>query len=399
MLHLLWFLHLLLAFDSVRGEQVGECAAMAAKDTSLMSLRAELLTTRGRSEGISAEELTRVANATLPTNATAKAALHANATAHYEEQLAGSENATRCKECATAEEKLNMALRAARQAHVSAQQLAIALAKAAEDHEAAAEGYTRHYNVYAELQRDMEQLPPYNSSKSDFEELVKQAQELYAIAQNVQSAEQQQEHNRTLVENAQSAYDEAASSAQLADQLVEGRQAAKEQACASLAPAPGYRFLRFEVPESSLPVKHRHTCIRELYFYSEADGNGELLTESLTRDDDCEKNGGKLPCASASLGNGEGEMVDIFDRKESNYWCTTNKNGGWGWFHYHFAEPVVPKSFKIVKYKAGYDHWPRGPWYIKGSSDGEQWDILYSERTDMKGPKIVTKNVAVAPPA
>merc|ERR1712228_577672 len=56
---------------------------------------------------------------------------------------------------------------------------------------------------------------------------------------------------------------------------------------------------------------------------------------------------------------------------------------GFGWVTYDFGTPVEAKSFRLVRWNTGYSQWLKegdalGPWYIKGSTDNVNWDILYT---------------------
>ena len=139
--------------------------------------------------------------------------------------------------------------------------------------------------------------------------------------------------------------------------------------------AEWYKFLRWEVPDSSLPVISDHACMRELFYY---DINGKSLATTGVKE--CESNGYKAPCVSSrkSYDKNQWSHFRAFDGKDVNNagFCTSRDNKGAGWLRYgglftlcdpvssmchypiiayqrfcvtryHFAKPVSPKTFKV----------------------------------------------------
>ena len=94
--------------------------------------------------------------------------------------------------------------------------------------------------------------------------------------------------------------------------------------------ADWYKFLEWEVPDSSLPVISDHACMRELFYY---DINGKSLATTGVKE--CESNGNKKPCVSSrkSYNKDQWSHFRAFDGKDVNNagFCTSRDNKGAGW--------------------------------------------------------------------
>mmetsp|Transcript_12725 Transcript_12725/g.34705 ORF Transcript_12725/g.34705 Transcript_12725/m.34705 type:complete len:529 (+) Transcript_12725:68-1654(+) len=165
---------------------------------------------------------------------------HKNASSHYQ-QLIG-ENATKCQECARAEQALIAALQAARAAHTTAQTRAVALATAIQVHAVASQAFTAAEAAYTALNSRICPITlTYEDSEEEHSAVVSLTQQLYPKAREAVQAKAWRDANKTSMDNAQSAYDAAASAAETADLRVATKRAEEESACVGyggLVPTP-----------------------------------------------------------------------------------------------------------------------------------------------------------------
>jgi len=168
------------------------------------------------------------------TNSSAAQRHHANASARYTQQLGNAVNETTCRACADAEQGLSEALTEARQGHIIAQNLAVALSEAHKQHEAAAKQLTDHHVEFVEEKTKLEKMMlTLKSSKTDFDTLVSIAQGLYPIVQLANQAELIRDVKTTSMQAAQKKYDHAAGAALQLDKKVAEKRRVEAKKCAA----------------------------------------------------------------------------------------------------------------------------------------------------------------------
>jgi len=168
------------------------------------------------------------------TNSSAAQRHHANASARYSQQLHNAVNETMCRACADAEQGLSEALTEARQGHILAQNLAVALSEAHKQHEAAAKNFTDHHGEFIEEKTKLEKMMlTLKSSKTEFDTLVSTAQRLYPIVQKANQAELVRDVKTTSMQGAQTKYDHAAGAALQLDTKVAEKRRVEAKKCAA----------------------------------------------------------------------------------------------------------------------------------------------------------------------
>jgi len=168
-------------------------------------------------------------------NSSATLRYHANATARYNQQLGNAVNETMCRACADAEESLINALTKAREGHIAAQKLAVALSETQKAHEEAVINFTDYRGQFVRKKTKLEQMKlTLKSPKTDFNTFVNDAQRLYPLVQLANQAELAKTFQETSMQSAQTAYDHAAGAALQLDATVTEKRRVKEKSCIAL---------------------------------------------------------------------------------------------------------------------------------------------------------------------
>lgn len=183
----------------------------------------------------------------------ANATIHADASTTHNQTLndtESNENRTQCRLCARAEQEFIGSLQAARDLHLRAEGLALALASAATRHQDASGDFHDFNEEFERIKQDLSELThTYVASKQEFDAVVEMAERLHPTAVKVANAQAEKSTSRADQESAQGEYDAAAAAAGLADEEAAAKQAAETDACAGLGlPTPK------PTPVSTLPV-------------------------------------------------------------------------------------------------------------------------------------------------